>query len=526
MNKITRTLIAVVALSGFAFLSGCATQQTSGKTTSQPSKPAKVEVQKASSGYGPSHTTFDRNGVTYVAGSMAYPTGVMSSSSVLVEKTVPKEAMVGSPYAIEYVVKNLTDVALKDVVLKDTVGSNFRMSRSSPEANEVNGSTATWIIGDLDPRGSVRVVVNGSSPEEGFLSSCADLTFVPAFCETVRIVKGNLQLVKSLPSQVSLCDPIPMRLVVTNTGSSRLTGVVVSDSLPSGLRTADGQTNLRYDVGTMNPGETREFTADLRAASTGSYDNEAVATSAQDISASDGASVVVKAAELVISCDAPSERFIGRPITVCYTVLNSGSASASNAKVVAPIPSGMTFQGATSNGRVEGNSVVWYLGNLSPEATKELCATFTATTARRFALTGTASGDCVDSVSSTCSTLVQGIPAILLEVIDLEDPIEDGSNVVYQITVTNQGSAPATNVRIVCELEAEQRYVSTKGTTAAAVRGQTISLGAVPAINPGAQASWLITVKAIGAGDVRFAVQMDSDQMSRAVNETESTNQY
>ena len=38
--------------------------------------------------------------------------------------------------------------------------------------------------------------------------------------------------------------------------------------------------------------------------------------------------------------------------------------------------------------------------------------------------------------------------------------------------------------------------------------------------------SWLVTVKAEGAGDVRFAVQMESDQMSRAVNETESTNQY
>jgi len=150
-----------------------------------------------SAGYGPSYSTFERNGITHVAGSMAYPTGVVDSSSVLVEKVVPQEILVGAPYTIEYDIKNITDVALKDVVLTDAIGENFNITRTNPVADEVDGNTATWMIGDLGPRESRRIVINGTSAEEGYVNTCADLTFSPAFCETIRVVKGDLQLVKS-----------------------------------------------------------------------------------------------------------------------------------------------------------------------------------------------------------------------------------------------------------------------------------------------------------------------------------------
>ena len=50
--------------------------------------------------------------------------------------------------------------------------------------------------------------------------------------------------------------------------------------------------------------------------------------------------------------------------------------------------------------------------------------------------------------SSSCTTEVVGVPAILLEVVDVEDPVEVGKEAVYDIKVTNQGSAIGTNIRI------------------------------------------------------------------------------
>ena len=48
----------------------------------------------------------------------------------------------------------------------------------------------------------------------------------------------------------------------------------------------------------------------------------------------------------------------------------------------------------------------------------------------------------------------------------------------------------------------------------------------LPVLQPGARAEWQVVVKAVKAGDVRFKVEMTSDQLSRPVEETEATNLY
>ncbi|MHC4469223.1 MAG: hypothetical protein ACYSUZ_07715, partial [Planctomycetota bacterium] len=118
------------------------------------------------------------------------------------------------------------------------------------------------------------------------------------------------------------------------------------------------------------------------------------------------------------------------------------------------------------------------------------------------------------------------ISAILLEVIDLSDPIEVGKDVTYVITATNQGSAPATNILIKALLEKSLEYVGNSGTTGGAVSGDTVSFDPLPALAPKDTATWKIVVKAVKEGDVRFGVTMNSDQLTRDVQETEATKFY
>ena len=70
---------------------------------------------------------------------------------------------------------------------------------------------------------------------------------------------------------------------------------------------------------------------------------------------------------------------------------------------------------------------------------------------------------CADAVNASAETDVKAIPAVLLEVVDVTDPVEVGTRTTYVITVTNQGSAPSTNIEIVCNLEENVRYVSSSG---------------------------------------------------------------
>ena len=133
---------------------------------------------------------------------------------------------------------------------------------------------------------------------------------------------------------------------------------------------------------------------------------------------------------------------------------------------------------------------------------------------------------CAATVTDTCQTELSGIPAVLLELIDIADPIEVGENETYIITVTNQGSAAATNIRVNCVLEATMDYVSSIGPTEVSLVDRKITFAPLSSLAPKAQAKWQVKIRAIGAGDTRFKVMMSTDQLDRMVEETEATRFY
>ncbi|MEA3227398.1 MAG: hypothetical protein U9Q07_15715, partial [Planctomycetota bacterium] len=90
----------------------------------------------------------------------------------------------------------------------------------------------------------------------------------------------------------------------------------------------------------------------------------------------------------------------------------------------------------------------------------------------------------------------------------------------------NQGSAPATNIRITCILEDYVRYVSSAGATSGSIDGQTVRFLPLGTLAPKAEVAWRVVVEAVRAGDMRFKATMKMDELSRPVEETESTHLY
>ena len=123
-------------------------------------------------------------------------------------------------------------------------------------------------------------------------------------------------------------------------------------------------------------------------------------------------------------------------------------------------------------------------------------------------------------------TVIRGIPAILLECIDIADPIQIGKIETYEITVTNQGTAEDTNILIKCVLPPEMTYVGTTGPTQATVSGQTVTFAPVKTLAPKAKITFTVKARGVSAGDSRFKVTLDSDQITSPVEETESTTVY
>ncbi|MFM2081568.1 MAG: hypothetical protein RL380_259 [Verrucomicrobiota bacterium] len=231
-------------------------------------------------------------------------------------------------------------------------------------------------------------------------------------------------------------------------------------------------------------------------------------------------------AALAITCESRGEVLLGKRFEVCLTVKNTGGFPENSVDVSLPIPAGAQAIGATDNGTNVAAAVVWHLGALAPGNGKQVCASFIARQPEALAFTATTVGGSGTSAQTQCDTLGKGVAAILLEVVDLEDPIEVGKEINYELKVTNQGSATGTNVKLICTLPDSQEFVAATGATAATADGHTVTLTALPELAAKASATWHVVTKALTADDARFKTSLTSDQFTNPIEELEATQQY
>jgi len=346
-------------------------------------------------------------------------------------------------------------------------------------------------------------------------------------CSPIQVVRPRLELTKTMPSQVLICDDIPVKMVVSNTGTGVARGVKVAETLPPGLTLTSGGATFVNDVGDLASGASRELSYTARATKTGAYDRlTASAKGAGGLFAEATSSVLVRQPVLTISATGPDRQYAGRGITYDIEIANPGDVAATNVVVQNAVPSGTSFVRADNDSQMRDGMVTWRLGDLQPGARKTVQISLRGDSITSITNKTAVTAYCVDVAWAEARTQFVGIPAILLEVIDNEDPVEVGQQERYIITATNQGTVADTNIVIACALESNMDYVTSKGPTSATVDGRKIVFGPLPRLEPADRAVWEIIAKALQPGDVRFRVEMTSDQLQRPVEETEATTLY
>lgn len=229
---------------------------------------------------------------------------------------------------------------------------------------------------------------------------------------------------------------------------------------------------------------------------------------------------------LAVECSAPAQALSGRPVKVCLTIRNTGNVPESKTIVTLPIPEGARLDGVTDDGVAADGSVAWEISNLAPNGNKQICAVVSARELGSLSWNATASSVNVGPIQTACETKIVGVPAILLEVADIEDPVDVGKQVTYEIKVTNQGSADGTHIRLVCKLPASQEFITGSGVTLVQAEAGTVTMETLSSLVPKAVASWRVVVKALKIDDARFRVELSSDQFERPITQVESTHLY
>jgi uncharacterized repeat protein (TIGR01451 family) len=125
------------------------------------------------------------------------------------------------------------------------------------------------------------------------------------------------------------------------------------------------------------------------------------------------------------------------------------------------------------------------------------------------------------------SVVVEGVAQLLFDVIDSADPIEVGSDTVYQVRIVNQGTKAATNVRVTALLPAELQPVEgSTGPSRGSVDGQRVQFEPLARLAPKGEVVYRIAARGVKAGDPRIRVQVVSDELQTPVTKEESTKVY
>jgi len=444
---------------------------------------------------------------------------------VRLEKNVPKEVHINIPFFYNIKVTNITDVTVTDVVVTDILSEHFNFETANPMAENI-GNRLVWHFDSLNPKDSIDIKVVGTAEKAGCLQNCATVTYVIPVCTFTNVVEAKLDLTKTAPAEVLVCETIPVEFVVTNSGTGTAQDVKIIDQLPRGLRTADGEYKVVFDAGNLKPGQSRQFSTQLHASEAGKYVNRAMATSFLGVKAEATAITIARKPILRISKTGRRRQYLERALTYDITVANVGDGVARNTIVEDIIPDGVTRVSISAGGKIIGSTVTWNLGDLAPNSAKRVSVTYTPMKIGEYTNTANSNAYCADAKSASITTSVVGIPAVLLEVIDIEDPVEIGNTTTYVVTATNQGSMPGTDIVITGTWEDTQQYASSSGATAGSVIGNTVTFAPLRSLAPKAKATWRIVVRALEPGDVRFKVSMKTGEFERPVEETESTNLY
>ena len=455
------------------------------------------------------------------------PTG-RQEPCVALEWIGPPTAKLGQTVTIQIMVKNISATAVQGVTVRNRIPTGVTVINTQPKARN-EGDVLSWEIGALEPREEKRLNLQVQPMATGDLASQASVTFTGTSTAHLVVQEPKLALKASAPDKVILNDPANLTLVVTNPGNGTAEQVKIKAVLSEGLESPRGRV-VEFDVGSLRPQESRNVQLVCNTKAGGEQRFEAVATAEGNLRAEANKSLEVIVPRIDLTASGPRLRYLGRPASYVFKVTNPGSAPTTNVTLTDQIPDGFKFTSASAGGRHDftTRTVTWYIGELSPGQSKEVSLDVMAVNPgehKHQAIVEAARGL---RNETQIVTRVEGLSALLMELVDLDDPVETGTDTAYEIRVTNTGSKTETNLQLICTIPQEMEFRGAKSGANCKyhLQGKQLIFEPLPKLAPRADVIYRVNVRGVLAGDVRFRAQITADGLKAPVLKEESTKVY
>lgn len=415
----------------------------------------------------------------------------VKQADLAIAKSASNEpAYAGAPLTYTLTITNLGPDGATGVVVTDTLPPTVTFTSASSGCG-LTGSQVVCTLGSLSQTSpnntaviTVAVTVSGTAPHQSEFTNSVTVAGLETDPDTANDTasavstverRANLSLSKSASSDPAIAGTtLTYTLLLVNNGPDAATGLVVTDTLPvsvtyrsaSPICTETGGI-VTCPVGNLSGqagANTRSLTVTVNLPVTltegAILTNTAVANAAEtDLTPNNTATRAVSVArqiDLAIAKWAQAATATaGNTITFTIAITNLGISEASGVTITDTLPVSTTFAGATGSEVHAGGMVTWTVADLLPteSATVSVWANVDAAAASG-PVTNTAhvSSSEVDLVTGNnadeATVSIRGYADLMVTKVAIPDPPIQKQTMTYVVTVTNQGPAPATSVRL------------------------------------------------------------------------------
>ncbi|BAM04562.1 COG1470 family protein [Phycisphaera mikurensis] len=467
-----------------------------------------------------------------------------------IERMMPEQVFANSENRFTLKASNNSDKILHNVVLHHAMIGDFQVVQTNTpsevkvpqgvqkgERGDQQMAEQSFNIGVLMPGDSREVTIAGRPGGEGQLHSCVWADYSAAECAPIQVVAPQVTMehlfvdAEGNPvSQAYLCDDVFVMYRLQNVGTGETGRITVNEELPQGLVAADGQRSISLDVDPIGAGETFEsepVQLDLEQAKiqrSGMMDvfGRAIGTGDRVSDLSGSSPLTLMKPELTLQVRSPGEQFFGRDVSIEAVVENVSDVPARDVVVTLPLPADAQRVSLNDASLTVADGGI-LIDELAPGESRTVGVTFRPASPGDYSGVAVANGYCAVRLEKPVQLSVVGIPALQLETIDTQDPVEVGAETTYRVRIINEGNAADTNLTITGQLPEGFAFVS--GSEDVTNENGELSLPVYESLDAGEEIYFEVVARAEQPGRVKFTLNVKSDNLADA-EETEPTTAF
>jgi uncharacterized repeat protein (TIGR01451 family) len=453
---------------------------------------------------------------------------VQQLPAISLESSSPVTATLGKMVEQRIVVRNTGSVPAEQVEVRGNLSIDSELISTEPKADVVN-STLVWRFARIPAGGQETIVLRVKPLVAGELSCQTNVSFKSTASVKTQVQEAKLKLTCEAPTSVIVGSEVRLVMNVTNVGSAPAEGVRIRQLAPGVTQASDSNARpLMLEVGTLQPGESRSLETSSIAREPGLVRINLVAQSEDGLQATAEHTVRVTAPKLALQATGPDFRYLNRKAMFQFTLTNPGDATATNVNLMVGLPEGLEYIDASGEGvfNAEKRTVAWVIGSLASQQKREFTVNVIPKSEGQHLqrVVAWADGNLLTKTDKVMR--VEGVTALVLEISDTEDPIEVGSETVYQIRVMNRGSKSAERVQVAATIPDGMTLLRVESSGRHRIQGQQIQFETIGLLGPQAATVIQVHVKGTAQGTQRFRAVMSCPSMSNAVITEESTEVY